>query len=219
MRTTFTLRDAWRIWITRTSPKLLLGGLAIGVVLRVLEGPWTLRDTVVAGIIVALQPVSEWLIHVYVLHWRPRVVRGRTLDPYAARSHRWHHQDPKDLSYLFIHPRVVQGFLAIGGVLHVLAFTVRPSFGTAAVTSLALTTTYEWTHYLIHSDYQPRTRFYRGLWRAHRLHHYRNENYWYGVTSHLGDRLLRTYPGKDDVPLSPTATTLAQLEPDYAPVD
>jgi hypothetical protein len=219
MRTTFTLGQARRVWLSRLSPKLLLAGLTLGIGLRVLAGPWTLRDTVVAGIIVALQPFTEWLIHVYVLHWKPRLVRGRMLDPYAARSHRWHHQDPKDLSYLFIHPRVVQVSLAIGAVLHVLAFTVRPTFGTAVVTSLALTTTYEWTHYLIHSDYVPRGRFYRGLWRAHRLHHYRNENYWYGVTSHLGDRVLRTNPGKDDVPLSPTATSLAQLEPHYAPAD
>lgn len=219
MSSAFTLADARRVWLSRLSPKLLLAGLATSLALRVLEGPWTRRDTVVLAVLVSLQPVTEWLIHVYVLHWRPRLVRGRLLDPYAARSHRWHHQNPKDLSYLFIHPRVVQGALALGAVLHVLAFAVRPTFGTAVVTSLALTTTYEWTHYLIHSDYRPRSRFYRGLWRAHRLHHYRNENYWYGVTSHLGDRVLRTNPARDAVPLSPTATTLAQLEPDYAPVE
>ena len=67
---------------------------------------------------------------------------------------------------------------------------------------------YEWTHYLIHSAYRPRSRLYRGIWRAHRLHHYRNERYWFGVTMHQADRILRTYPDKDAVPLSATARTL-----------
>jgi sterol desaturase/sphingolipid hydroxylase (fatty acid hydroxylase superfamily) len=46
------------------------------------------------------------------------------------------------------------------------------------------------------------------MWRAHRLHHFRNEHYWFGVTMHLGDRVLRTYPAKDAVPPSATARTL-----------
>ena len=44
--------------------------------------------------------------------------------------------------------------------------------------------------------------------RAHRLHHFRNERYWFGVTMHLADHVLSTYPGKLDVELSPTARTL-----------
>ena len=46
------------------------------------------------------------------------------------------------------------------------------------------------------------------MWRAHRLHHFRNEHYWFGVTMHLADHVLSTYPGKLDVELSPTARTL-----------
>ena len=82
---------------------------------------------------------------------------------------------------------------------------VATGFAAAVFLSLA----YEWTHYLIHTDYMPRTRFYRSLWRGHRLHHYRNENYWFGVTNHLGDRVLGTNPAKDAVPVSATARTLA----------
>ena len=82
---------------------------------------------------------------------------------------------------------------------------VATGFAAAAILSLG----YEWTHYLIHTDYAPKTRFYRSLWRGHRLHHYRNENYWFGVTNHFGDRVLGTNPAKDAVPVSPTARTLA----------
>jgi hypothetical protein len=68
---------------------------------------------------------------------------------------------------------------------------------------------YEWTHLLVHSRYRPKSRFYARLSRNHRLHHFRNERYWLGVTSNSGDRILRTLPrAKTDVPLSETARTL-----------
>jgi sterol desaturase/sphingolipid hydroxylase (fatty acid hydroxylase superfamily) len=74
---------------------------------------------------------------------------------------------------------------------------------------VAAATHYEWTHLLIHTAYRPRTRFYARLSRNHRRHHYRNEGYWLGVTSNLGDRLLGTLPAADErVPLSATARTL-----------
>ena len=74
----------------------------------------------------------------------------------------------------------------------------------AAVTTLA----YEWVHFLIHTDYKPRRAAYHRLYTGHRLHHYRNENYWFGVSRRRGDRMLGTNPGKDDVPLSSTCLTL-----------
>jgi sterol desaturase/sphingolipid hydroxylase (fatty acid hydroxylase superfamily) len=67
---------------------------------------------------------------------------------------------------------------------------------------------YEWTHYLIHTSYRPKRRFYRYIWRAHRLHHFKNEHYWFGVTVHLADHVLRTFPAKEAVETSPTARTL-----------
>jgi sterol desaturase/sphingolipid hydroxylase (fatty acid hydroxylase superfamily) len=68
-------------------------------------------------------------------------------------------------------------------------------------------------HFLIHSTYRPKGWYYRYIYRAHRLHHFRNENYWFGVTVHLGDHVLRTFPGKDDVPVSATAFTLGVEQP------
>jgi sterol desaturase/sphingolipid hydroxylase (fatty acid hydroxylase superfamily) len=68
---------------------------------------------------------------------------------------------------------------------------------------------YEWTHYLIHSDYKPKTRLYRAIWRNHRNHHYKNEHYWFTVTSSgTADRVLRTYPDPSTVENSPTAKDL-----------
>ena len=64
-------------------------------------------------------------------------------------------------------------------------------------------------HYLIHSDYRPVTSVYRAVWRNHRLHHYKNENYWFTVTTAgTSDRLLGTYPDPATVGSSPTARDL-----------
>jgi Fatty acid hydroxylase superfamily len=68
---------------------------------------------------------------------------------------------------------------------------------------------YEWTHYLIHSDYKPKTRVYRAVLRHHRLHHFKNEHYWFTVTSWgTADRVLRTSPDPATVATSPTAKNL-----------
>ena len=203
------LRASVRRFTTFRSARWLTGMVVGSLAARLAIGGWGRRDLVVAAVLVALQPFTEWLIHVFILHAKPKVILGRRYDSAIARSHRRHHQAPKDPSYIFIAIPAVRVFAALDVVLLVVAWRVRPTLATAVLVANALTLLYEWTHWLIHTDYQPRSRLYRGLWRAHRLHHYRNENYWYGVTGHLGDRVLRTYPAKDAVPLSPTATTLA----------
>ena len=52
-------------------------------------------------------------------------------------------------------------------------------------------------------------RLFRAIWRAHRLHHFKNEEYWFGVTNPAADMVLRTYPDPGTVPTSPTARDLA----------
>ena len=81
---------------------------------------------------------------------------------------------------------------------------------TGLLVSYLVLSAYEWCHFLIHTPYRPRGRYYRSIWRGHRLHHYKNEHYWFGVTSTVGDHLLRTAPDQTDVPKSNTARTLGQ---------
>ena len=72
---------------------------------------------------------------------------------------------------------------------------------------------YEWTHYLVHTDYKPRGRAYKAVWRSHRLHHFKNEHYWFSVTtSGTSDRVLGTYPDPGTVDTSPTAKNLHGLD-------
>ena len=53
---------------------------------------------------------------------------------------------------------------------------------------------YEWIHYLTHTAYRPRGALYRGMWRYHRLHHFKNENYWQKDQPKLDEILYRVLP-------------------------
>jgi hypothetical protein len=51
-------------------------------------------------------------------------------------------------------------------------------------------------------------RYYRSIWRGHRLHHHKNERYLFGVTSTVGDHILGTAPDQAQVAKSHTARKL-----------
>ncbi len=203
-----TLPDALAEFVRYPSPRILLPVTAAAVVARAAAGRWTKRDLAIAAGILGAEPFTEWLIHVFILHFRPRTVAGRVIDPLAARKHRAHHRDPRDTELVFVPLPVLAGALPALVAGWALGERRLGRALTGITTSLCMLTAYEWTHYLIHSSYRPRHRPYRALWRAHRLHHFRNEHYWFGVTMHGADRLLGTYPERDKVPLSPTARTL-----------
>jgi sterol desaturase/sphingolipid hydroxylase (fatty acid hydroxylase superfamily) len=157
--------------------------------------------------------VLEWLIHVFILHWRPRKVAGVLVDSELARDHRRHHRDPRDIPLVFIPWRSLIGVIIGDFAISLFAFP-RLGQGLTFLVAVALTgLLYEWTHYLIHSDYRPRSRVYKAVWRNHRLHHYKNEHYWFTVTStSTADRLFGTYPDPATVKTSPTAKNLHGAE-------
>src|SRR3954451_10516969 len=207
-----TLPGAFGIFARYLNAKVIAGALVAVAVVRVALGGWSWGDLVVAGIILGLEPFTEWVIHVTVLHLRPVTVRGRTFDPIVARRHRLHHQDPKLIKYVLIPRGVVIRLLIFSAPFYWLVTPTLREGITAMVTGYAMLLAYEWTHFLIHSAYTPRSWYYRYIWRAHRLHHYRNEKYWFGVTVHIADHVLRTFPERDAVGTSPTARTLG-VEP------
>jgi Fatty acid hydroxylase superfamily len=158
-------------------------------------------------------PFFEWVVHVFVLHWRPKRLGRLTIDPLLAREHRRHHVDPRDIPVIFIPWKALMWVIALVVVVALLAFP-RTGLGLTFLTLAGvLGLCYEWCHYLIHSDYKPKTRFYRAIWRNHRQHHFKNEHYWFTVTSSgTADRVLGTCPDSASVETSPTAKNLHALE-------
>ena len=95
-----TLRNAFSIFMRYANARMIAVVLAAAAVLRLALGGWHTSDLIVAGIILGLQPFTEWVIHVTVLHLRPFTVRGRRFDLYIAKRHRDHHQDPKVIRHV-----------------------------------------------------------------------------------------------------------------------
>jgi sterol desaturase/sphingolipid hydroxylase (fatty acid hydroxylase superfamily) len=206
------LREALSVFLRHASPRILITALALALLARGLAGDFGPADLVPIALLLLLWPLQEWLIHVCVLHWRPRRLLGRTLDFAVPRSHRAHHADPTDLSLVFI---PLHSYVYTLPLLLLFWLTVSPSVplaltGLAAYLVLALH--YEWVHFLVHTRWKPRWRPYRALWLHHRLHHYKNEHYWFGVTRRGADRWLRTLPVGDAVPTSPTCRTLHEAD-------
>jgi sterol desaturase/sphingolipid hydroxylase (fatty acid hydroxylase superfamily) len=188
--------------------------LVAAVAARLAVGDWRRSDAAVPVVALAVFPFYEWVVHIGVLHWRPRRIGRITLDPLLARKHRLHHADPRDVELIFIPWRALVWIVPVDTAVALLAFP-RTGMGlTFLITIAALGLAYEWTHYLIHSDYRPVTRAFRAVWRNHRLHHFKNEHYWFTVTtSGTADRQLGTYPDPAAVPVSPTARALHATEP------
>src|SRR5690606_13704182 len=124
---------------------------------------------IVAGI-VAFWPLQEWLIHVFILHYKPITLFGRTIDFPVPRSHRRHHRDPWNIDILFIPSHVFLYAIPLEFFLWItLAPTLELAF-TGLATFFLLTLHYEWVHYLVHTRYRPKSWLYDRLWRNHRLH-------------------------------------------------
>jgi fatty acid hydroxylase family protein len=209
VRGDFTLADAWREFWRHPSPWMIAAALVMALTARMVVGDWRITDALVLAVMAAAFPFFEWMIHVFILHWRPRRVGGLTIDLLLARKHREHHADPRIAALVFIPWKALPWLLSGAMAIALLAF---PRFGlglTYLAFAMALGLGYEWTHHLIHTDYKPTTPVYRAIWRNHRLHHFKNEHYWFTITSSgTADRLLRTHPDPATVPTSSTAKNL-----------
>ncbi|TMK40119.1 MAG: sterol desaturase family protein [Actinobacteria bacterium] len=214
---TRTLGECWAAFWKRPSPPILAGGILVAAALRVLAGPLTWRDAVVAVGIAALTPFAEWAIHVYLLHAKPLRVGHVRLDLPTAYEHRAHHAAPGELDGVLLPVYGVLIFLPMMAVtVWVLSFPVHLVLGgdrlagaaTGLLVSYLILGAYEWAHFLIHTPYRARGRYYRSIWKNHRLHHYKNERFWFGVTSTVGDRVIGTNPDQAQVRRSRTARSL-----------
>jgi hypothetical protein len=205
----FTLSDAGRQFWKHPSPWMIAATLVAAFGVRVAVSDWQITDAIVPVVMVAAFPLFEWVIHVCILHWRPRRIGRITVDPLLARKHRDHHVDPRDVPLIFIPWQSLLWVLPLAIAIALLAFSRIGSGLTFLAFLTVLGLGYEWMHYLIHSDYKPKTRVYRAVWRHHRLHHFKNEHYWFTVTtSGTADRVLRTSPDPATVATSPTAKNL-----------
>lgn len=204
----WTLKTAFLNFWRYPSPCILAVGVLATWSVRIYLGAWTIWEPIMAVAVLAAWPLVEWLIHVFILHRKPTTWAGRTIDLHLSQKHRAHHRDPNHMPTVLIPPR---SLLMVLPVVAVLAWLIMPdlakTFSILAIFFI-MALIYEWCHYLIHTNYRPKSALYKHLWRHHRLHHFKNENYWFGVSMTGGDRLLRTAPDFREVETSDTCRTL-----------
>jgi sterol desaturase/sphingolipid hydroxylase (fatty acid hydroxylase superfamily) len=212
-----TLGACWREFLKHFSGWAVSIALLASIVAWFVVGEWTYYDLLVPVVIIAIQPFVEWIIHKYLLHLKPFELRGHKFDLYTAKAHRRHHKAPAELDRVLLHAsEIIASMVLIAITAYLVVAVPIAIFGgntlqlwlTALVCSYAGLLRYEWSHFLIHTPYIPKTRFFRSIWRSHRLHHFKHEDYWLGVSSNFGDRALGTFPDQAKVPKSPTARTL-----------
>ena len=196
------LRQAFWIFLQHWSPRLLLLFALIAFCCRHLLGPWTYQDGFLGAIMVIFWGFQEWLVHNFLLHWKPMPLLGREIDLTIAISHREHHAQPWDVDMAFTPlqvytwaPFVLVGFWFLAMPSAELALTGILSY-------IVLGLHYEWFHFLVHTRYRPKNIYYRQLWRNHRMHHFKNENFWYGMTLLYGDLFFKTNPTYKNTPFS-----------------
>lgn len=218
-----TKREIAGAFFASGSPRVITAVVLVVAVARLVVGSWSWSDVAVLGITLVAAGIVEWVLHIGLLHASDDAWTTRALG--TGVGHKKHHLDPPDMQWLLLGPidaAVFAALIAIGTAAWTIpaAAIANALFGwsigllTTFVTGLLCAylafAHYEWTHLLVHTRYRPKTRYYKRLARNHRLHHFRNERYWLGITSNLGDRVMRTYPAdRSDVPLSDTARTLS----------
>jgi hypothetical protein len=193
-------------------PRVLAVACVVAIVARVAVFEVSLADVWVVLGLVAFWPFQEWMIHAWLEHLPAFHFGNRKMELVITKTHRAHHRNPWDPKYGLTTTYFVVLFL--GGVPMV--WSVGYNFGVvplhATLTGVLVTflfiLNYEWVHYLIHTSYTPRTWFYKRLWKNHRLHHFQNENYWFGLTMLLGDRVLGTQAIQGEAARSKTVLNL-----------
>jgi len=213
----FTLREGVVEFFHHLSPVLIALTVLAAWGVRIRLGDWSVGDFVIIAAVLAIWPFQEWILHVFVLHFKPFQIGGRRIDLRISWTHRRHHGNPLFIPHVFIPKHIVIPSIPLFS-LAVFWLSPRP---TLALTTIGfyflMALLYEWTHFLIHTSYRPRSRLYRRMWQNHRLHHFKNENYWFGILMPFVDGWLRTAPDRKAVETSPTCRTLGVQEPARSP--
>src|SRR6185369_7152073 len=84
-RRSLTVGEVWREFWRHPSPWMISTFLAASVAARVLVGGGSWWELLIPVGLIAAFPAIEWVIHVGILHWRPRRVGRVEIDSLLAR--------------------------------------------------------------------------------------------------------------------------------------
>lgn len=156
--------------------RLLISGVHIGLIFLAGMFFWSL---------------FEYVIHRFVFHFFAERDRAKKM---VYLIHGNHHEYPRDKDRLFM-PAVPS--LLISSSLFLLMFFVATLFNSGTYVFAFFPgfvfgyLIYGSMHYAIHA-WNPPFKWMKALWRNHHLHHYKNEELGFGVSSTLWDHVFGT---------------------------
>ena len=134
----------------------------------------------------AVWTVTEYLLHRFVFHLASDSPRMQRIS-YVLHGN--HHEFPRDKQRLFMPP--VPSIIIASIVFLLMYATMRTNvfaFFPGFILGYLL---YGSMHYAIHA-WNPPFKWMKPIWRNHHLHHYKNEQRGFGVSSHLWDLIFGT---------------------------
>jgi sterol desaturase/sphingolipid hydroxylase (fatty acid hydroxylase superfamily) len=134
--------------------------------------------------------LAEYLLHRFLFHMEPD---NKIKNAVQYTLHGVHHEYPKDKSRIIMPPA---GALLIGSMLFLLFWLPMQKYAFAFVPGFLLGyVTYAFMHYAIHA-FQPPKNFLKVLWVNHGIHHYKDDERGFGVSSPFWDFVFGTLPKK-----------------------
>jgi sterol desaturase/sphingolipid hydroxylase (fatty acid hydroxylase superfamily) len=132
----------------------------------------------------------EYMTHRYIFHMGTFT---KTREKIQYHIHGVHHEFPKDRDRLAMPPLLSVTIATIlllffRLVLGDFAFSILPGFLVGYAVYLAI-------HYMVHV-FQPPKNIFRNLWVNHSIHHYKDGDYVFGVSSPLWDYVYGTLDPK-----------------------
>ncbi len=129
---------------------------------------------------------TEYILHRFVFHHHATSEAGKR---FSYIMHGNHHEYPRDKERLFMPavPSLIIAsmfFLLFYAVMGTYAFPFFPGFMLGYLL-------YGSMHYAIHA-WNPPFKWMKGLWRNHHLHHYKDMDMGFGVSSTLWDHVFGT---------------------------
>lgn len=132
----------------------------------------------------------EYLVHRYLFHLIPDTPSKAN---FQYKFHGVHHEYPKDKDRLAMPPILSATIISLlFGLFYLLmnnyAYGFTAGFGIGYACYLGV-------HYMVHA-YQPPKNVFRILWINHAIHHYKDDDVAFGVSSPLWDWVFGTLPKK-----------------------
>ena len=129
---------------------------------------------------------TEYILHRFVFHYHANSEQGKKIH-YILHGN--HHEYPRDKERLFMPaaPSLIIASTLFLLMFFVLGKNVFPFFPGFMCGYLI----YGSMHYAIHA-WNPPFKWMKGLWRNHHLHHYKNDDMGFGVSSTLWDHIFGT---------------------------